>query len=88
MRGDKPPFPLHLHGVHRDYFIFAFTKKKIVSRNRAHSAVFTASIGLWWMPIPVAIRPTVQICGRLVTRIGVWNPADGINVRVWCLLCR
>jgi hypothetical protein len=36
------------------------------------------------LPIPVAARPRVYVCGRLVAGVAVSNPARGMDV---CLLC-
>ena len=37
-----------------------------------------------FVPIPVAERSKVRVCGRLVTGIAGSNPATGMDV---CLLC-
>jgi hypothetical protein len=39
-------------------------------------------------PIPVVLRSKEQVCGRLMTGIEGSNPAEGMDVRLLCLLCR
>jgi hypothetical protein len=38
-------------------------------------------------PIPVAVRSQAHFCGRLTAGIADSNPADGMDVRLLCLLC-
>jgi hypothetical protein len=35
----------------------------------------------------VAVGSTALVCGRLIVGIKGYNPAEGMDVSLWCLLC-
>jgi hypothetical protein len=37
-------------------------------------------------PIPVAVPPKMQVCSNSMAGIAGWNPAEGMDVRLFCLL--
>ena len=39
------------------------------------------------LSIPVAVRSNAWVCGRSLGGIAGSNPAEGMNVRIMCLLC-
>jgi len=39
------------------------------------------------LPFPVAVRSKVKVCGRSIAGIEGLNPAEGLDVRLLCLLC-
>jgi hypothetical protein len=39
------------------------------------------------MPIPFAVLSKAHICDRSIAGLAGWNPAEGIDVRLLCLLC-
>jgi len=39
------------------------------------------------IPIPVAVRSEAYFCSRSIVGIAVSNPLDGLDVRVFSLLC-
>jgi hypothetical protein len=42
------------------------------------------------MPIPVAVRYKMYVCGRLIAEIAGSNPAESTDIFpfFWCVLCK
>jgi hypothetical protein len=38
-------------------------------------------------PFPVAVQSNVKVCGHSIAGIAGLNPAEGLDVRLLCLLC-
>ena len=38
-------------------------------------------------PISAATRSKAYVCSNLITRFVGWNPSEGTDVRLLCLLC-